>query len=118
MLDHQRLAQTEVDRVTCHKNKTPDAAGCVEKNMNTMFLLMAEYETATVPLSQVCEKYFGMKSATAERKASENKLPVPTFRTAESQKAPRMVHIADLADYIDEQRKASRELHSATHTRQ
>ena len=87
---------------------------CVEKNMNTMFLLMAEYETATVPLSQVCEKYFGMKSATAERKASENRLPVPTFRTAESQKAPRMVHIADLANYIDHQREASKAVFLAT----
>lgn len=47
--------------------------------MNTMFLLMAEYETATVPLSQVCEKYFGMKATTAERKAADNKLPIPTF---------------------------------------
>lgn len=81
--------------------------------MNTMFLLMAEYETATVPLSQVCEKYFGMKSATAERKASENRLPIPTFRTAESQKAPRMVHIADLADYIDQQREESKVVHRA-----
>ena len=82
--------------------------------MNTMFLLMAEYETATVPLSQVCEKYFGMKSATAERKAAENKLPIPTFRTADSQKAPRMVHISDLAEFIDRQREESRAMHQAT----
>jgi len=79
-----------------------------------MFLLMAEYETATVPLSQVCEKFFGMKATTAERKASENKLPIPTFRTAESQKAPRMVHIADLADFIDRQRDESKAIHQAT----
>lgn len=38
--------------------------------MNTMFLLMAEYGSATVPLSQVCEKYFGLKSATAEKRAA------------------------------------------------
>ncbi|MDU2730480.1 MULTISPECIES: pyocin activator PrtN family protein [Pantoea] len=82
--------------------------------MNTMFLLMAEYETATVPLSQVCEKFFGMKSATAERKASENKLPIPTFRTADSQKAPRMVHISDLAEFIDRQREESKALYLAT----
>ncbi|MDR6298234.1 pyocin activator PrtN family protein [Pantoea dispersa] len=81
--------------------------------MNTLFLLMAEYETATVPLSQVCEKYFGLKAATAERKAAENKLPIPTFRTAESQKAPRMVHISDLAEFIDRQRAESKAMHSA-----
>ncbi|MEB7537383.1 pyocin activator PrtN family protein [Pantoea anthophila] len=59
-----------------------------------------------------------MKASTAERKAADNKLPVPTFRTADSQKAPRMVHIADLADYIDVQRKASRELYAASQTHQ
>lgn len=84
--------------------------------MNTMFLLMAEYETATVPLSQVCEKYFGLKSATAERKAADNKLPLPTFRTADSQKAPRMVHISDLAEFIDQQRAQSKALHQATNS--
>ncbi|MCZ4058186.1 pyocin activator PrtN family protein [Pantoea sp. LMR881] len=84
--------------------------------MNTMFLLMAEYETATVPLSQVCEKYFGMKSATAERKAAENRLPIPTFRTGDSQKAPRMIHIADLAEFIDKQRSESRSMHQVVNS--
>jgi hypothetical protein len=78
-----------------------------------MFLLMAEYESATVPLSNVCEKYFGMKPATAERKAWQNQLPIPTFRAGDSQKAPRLIHISDLADYIDKQRQESREVHQA-----
>lgn len=61
--------------------------------MNTMFLLMAEYGSATVQLSQVCEKYFGLKPSTAEKRAAMGDLPIPTFRVAESQKAPRMIHI-------------------------
>jgi hypothetical protein len=47
-----------------------------EVKMNTMFLLMAEYGSATVPLSQVCEKYFGLKSATAEKRAAMGDLPI------------------------------------------
>lgn len=54
--------------------------------MNTMFLLMAEYGSATVQLSQVCEKYFGLKPSTAEKRAAMGDLPIPTFRVAESQK--------------------------------
>lgn len=77
--------------------------------MNTMFLLMAEFETATIPLTQICERYFGMKPATAERKAWLNQLPVPTFRAGDSQKAPRMIHVADLAEYIDKQRRECKE---------
>lgn len=74
--------------------------------MNTIFLLMAEFETASIPLSDVCEKYFGMKPATADKKAALGQLPIPTFRAGESQKAPRMIHIQDLADYIEKQRAA------------
>lgn len=72
--------------------------------MNTMFLLMAEYNTASIPLADICEKYFGMKVATADKKASLGKLPIPTFRMGDSQKSPRMIHVKDLADYIDKQR--------------
>ncbi|WP_024557629.1 pyocin activator PrtN family protein [Franconibacter pulveris 1160] len=78
--------------------------------MNTMFLLMAEYGSVTVPLSQVCEKYFGLKPPTAEKRAAMGELPIPTFRAAESQKAPRMIHIQDLANHIDEQLKRGRAL--------
>ena len=78
--------------------------------MNTMFLLMAEYGSATVPLGQVCEKYFGLKPATAEKRAAMCELPIPTFRAAESQKAPRMIHIQDLANHIDAQLKKGRDL--------
>ncbi|ANJ99074.1 MULTISPECIES: pyocin activator PrtN family protein [Serratia] len=77
--------------------------------MNTMFLLMAEFNTASIPLADVCEKYFGMKSATADKKATMGQLPVPTFRAGESQKAPRMIHIQDLAEYIDKQREQGKE---------
>lgn len=78
--------------------------------MNTIFLLMAEFETASIPLSDVCEKYFGMKPATADKKAALGQLPLPTFRAGESQKAPRMIHIQDLADYIEKQRAAGIEV--------
>ncbi|WLS77254.1 pyocin activator PrtN family protein [Erwinia pyri] len=79
--------------------------------MNTMFLLMAEYNTAVIPLSAVSEKYFGMKPEHAERKAATCKLPIVTFRAGSTQKAPRMVHIKDLADYIDQQRTEGIALH-------
>lgn len=73
--------------------------------MNTVFLLLAEFNTATIALSEVSERYFGMKPSTAENKAGLGQFPVPTFRASESQKAPRMIHIQDLADHLDSQRK-------------
>ncbi|OKP02574.1 pyocin activator PrtN family protein [Xenorhabdus eapokensis] len=77
--------------------------------MNTVFLLMAEFETATIPLSDIAERYLGMKPATAEQKASLGLLPLPTFRCNDSQKSPRMVHVSDLATLIDTKRKESKD---------
>ncbi|WP_151994676.1 pyocin activator PrtN family protein [Buttiauxella massiliensis] len=73
--------------------------------MNTVFLLLAEFGTPTIPLADVCEKYFGLKPATAEKKASMGEFAVPTFRASDSQKAPRMIHIQDLADHLESQRQ-------------
>lgn len=72
--------------------------------MNTTFLLMAEFETAVIPLSEIAEKYLGMRPATAENKALTGQLSLPTFRVGDTQKAPRMVHISDLAEHIDRRR--------------
>ncbi|MBV8042522.1 pyocin activator PrtN family protein [Pluralibacter sp.] len=69
--------------------------------MNTMFLLMAEFETSNIELSAVCQKYFGMSPATAEAKANACQLPIPTYRVGTSQKAKRCIHISVLAEYID-----------------
>ncbi|MBJ9162348.1 pyocin activator PrtN family protein [Citrobacter farmeri] len=65
--------------------------------MNTMILLLAEYETPTVPLSEICEMYFGIKPSTAEGNAAREELPLPTFRIGESQKSPRLVRLQDFA---------------------
>jgi hypothetical protein len=75
--------------------------------MNTLFALMAEFDTADIPLEKVAPKYFGLQLEEAKRQASMNKLPVPAFR-AGSQKAPWLVSAADLARWIDERRAAAR----------
>ncbi|WP_071883775.1 pyocin activator PrtN family protein [Serratia marcescens] len=77
--------------------------------MNTMFLLMAEYERSSIPLSEIAERYLGLRPSTAEQKAAEGKLPIVTFRVGNTQKSPRMVHVADLAELIDQRRKAAKE---------
>ena len=80
-------------------------------SMNTFYLLMAEFETVTPSLANVSEKYLGLKPSTAEKKALLGELALPTFRIGESQKAPRLVHLGDLAEHIDKARKEARELY-------
>jgi hypothetical protein len=76
--------------------------------MNTAFALLARFETPALKLEDICEEFFGLSRDKAYQRAATNELPVPTFRVADSVKAPRMVHVDDLAKLIDERRAAER----------
>lgn len=76
--------------------------------MNTAFALLARFETPTVKLDDICEEFFGLGRDKAYQRAALNELPVPTFRAIDSQKAPRLVHLEDLARFLDAQRAAAR----------
>lgn len=76
--------------------------------MNTMFLLMAEYETSNILLADIAEKYLGMASTTANKKAAAGLLPFPVYRLGISQKAAWVIHVQDLAEHIDTRRKTAK----------
>lgn len=69
--------------------------------MNTAFLLMAQFESPTVALKDIALQYLGMTPGEAQREANMNRLPIPTFRLRDSQKAPLLIHVDDLAKHID-----------------
>ena len=48
--------------------------------MNTVFLLLAEYETSQIPLSVVAEKFLSISPSWADKKANLGELPFPTYR--------------------------------------
>jgi hypothetical protein len=73
--------------------------------MHTVFLLMAIHNDAVLPLSVVAEKYLAMSPRRANEMAAAGTFPIPTFRLRRSQKSPRMVHLQDLANWIDKQRQ-------------
>lgn len=74
----------------------------------TLFMLMAAHDGGpTVRLDEVAELYFGLSPRTAQARATAGTLPVPAFRA--TQKSPYLVHLLDLAGYIDAQRKEAAE---------
>lgn len=78
--------------------------------MNTLFLLMAEFETAHIPLRNICEKYFSLDFKTACRRAAFQDLPVPVFKGG-SQKSQWLVDVHHLAEYLDTAAQQARETH-------
>jgi hypothetical protein len=70
--------------------------------------LAARFGGPAAPLADVCQTYFGLDYKAARERAAANRLPVTTFRLTDSQKAPLMVHITDLAAYIDATHAAAR----------
>lgn len=75
--------------------------------MNTVFLLLAEYETSQIPLSVVAEKFLSISPSWADKKANLGELPFPTYR--DNQKSGRLVHIVDLAEWIDKKREIAKQ---------
>jgi hypothetical protein len=71
--------------------------------LNTVFLLLAEFNTGQIPLLSICEKYLSMKKAEALRQAGLQQLPFPVYR-AGTQRSPWLVNAEDLAAYLDKQR--------------
>ena len=80
--------------------------------MNTLFLLMAQYNgQAVIPLDRVCADYMSLTVEKFKRKRLDGEIDIPVIRLgADTQKAALGVHLKDLADYIDRQReKAAQE---------
>lgn len=75
--------------------------------MNTLFLLMAQYDgKAVIPLDQVCEDYMHLTVEKFKRKQLDGEIDIPVVRLgANSQKAALGIHLKDLAEYIDRQRE-------------
>jgi hypothetical protein len=67
---------------------------------STYFGLMAEFQKAHIPITEVGAKYFGYDDEASKRAASNNKYPFPVFRMG-SNKTIWMVAIEDLAEYLD-----------------
>jgi hypothetical protein len=85
--------------------------------MNTLFLLMAQYDgQAVIPLSRVCTDYMHLTVEKFKLKCMSGEIDIPIVRLgANSQKAALGIHLRDLADYIDKQRdKATKEQRQLT----
>lgn len=81
--------------------------------MNTIFLLMAQYDAAAIiPIDKVCADYFSpLTPETLKRKIASGEIDLPLIRLGNTQKSARGVHLCDLASYIDEQRAKARREH-------
>ena len=78
--------------------------------MNTVFLLMAEFDGETqLKLEDISEKYLGLNKASAHRLANKSQLPFLAYRCG-TQRSQWLVSVTDFAEYIDKQRKESRDL--------
>ncbi|WP_213768979.1 pyocin activator PrtN family protein [Caballeronia sp. dw_19] len=77
--------------------------------MKTVFLLMAQYDArAVIPIDIVCHDYFApLTTAVLLRKISAREIALPLIRMEKSQKGAKGVHLADLAQYIDDRRAAA-----------
>ena len=86
--------------------------------MNTAMLLMAQYNTAVIPIETVCRDYFRhLTVKKLSEKIASGAISLPLTRIEDSQRAAKGVHISHLASWIDARMvKAERETRQATGT--
>jgi hypothetical protein len=73
----------------------------------TLFMLMAQYNgSPLIPVEVVCRDYFApLTLPVFLRKLAEGNIALPVVRMENSQKGAKMIHLGDLASYIDARRK-------------
>lgn len=72
--------------------------------MNTVDDLKKEFNARFIELKQVTEKYLGWSEAFTRDQASRGLVPFRTFKAIKSNKAPWLVDVIDLANYMEKQR--------------
>lgn len=73
----------------------------------TELMLLAIYK-GPAPLEDICERWLNITPRVALQRAALNRLPFPAFRLSDSQKAPWLVDIRDLASHIDQSRECAK----------
>lgn len=71
--------------------------------VSTLFLLLAEFGQADIPVEAAAARYLGLEPRAAKARATRGELPFPAYRCG-SQKSPWLVRLTDLADWIDRER--------------
>ena len=74
--------------------------------LSTESRLLAQYGTSAIPLARIAQDLLGLSPDKAARQARLCQLALSPFRLG-SQKAPWLVHVSDLAAYIDREREAA-----------
>lgn len=76
----------------------------------TLFMLMAQHDGKPVlPADVVCREYFApLTLPVFLRKVSNGDIPLPLMKMERSQKGARVIHLEDLATYIDKQRETAK----------
>lgn len=73
-------------------------------------LLTLQYQAPVVKLEDIIDDYLSHLSLpVAKKMAKEQQLPFPVFRADASNKAPWLVSIIDLANFIDKQQSLARQ---------
>ena len=77
---------------------------------DSSFLLAMKYQSPVVPLDVVVKDFLPhLNIETAKKRAALQNLPFPTFKAEDSNKAPYMVNIADVAIWLNQKSQNSQQ---------
>jgi hypothetical protein len=83
----------------------------MKKNDNsslTQDLLFSKFGSVIIPVEEIAETYLNLARRTALNKAKTHSLPFPCFKLGDSNKAPYVVHLTELVNFIEKKRSEER----------
>lgn len=84
--------------------------------MNTLMMLFCQYDSKSViPVDVVAAEHFNLDKQVFLRKISDGSIGLPVICMEDSQKTAKVVHVKDLADYIDNRRANAQREHRQMH---
>ena len=79
--------------------------------LTTELMLYGKYKTPVIKLEECCKEITGLSYKKACEYINNGDFPFPVSRAYSSKRAPYLVHIRDLAQYLDETFASAREDH-------
>lgn len=70
--------------------------------LTTELMLYGKYKKPVINLSECCDEVLGLCHKNAREAARRCELPFPVIKARDTRQAPYLVHIRDLARYLDD----------------
>ncbi|MEZ8745947.1 pyocin activator PrtN family protein [Vibrio sp. 10N.222.54.F12] len=84
--------------------------------MNIKYALHATYGKPIIPVSEICEEFFGLRIKTANERIRAHTFPIPAFSLTGKKNGDYFINVDELAAHIEKQQAKAKEEWDEVHS--